>query len=196
MTRLQSQISFLLEIDKLKNVIRVNPLVGADRRENTAEHSWHLAMLALLLAEHANEPVDACRVMQMVLIHDIVEIDAGDSYAYNPTALQTQEAREHEAAQRIFGLLPPDQAAQMHALWDEFEARLTAESRFAAAIDRLMPLLHNYHTQGFTWKENSVTEAQVQARMAPMRLGSETLWQYAEAIIASAVEKGYFPPVP
>src|SRR5690606_13001631 len=141
--RLQAQLAFLLEIDRLKRILRRTSLVGGDRRENSAEHSWHLAVMAMILAEHANEPVDALHVLKMLLVHDIVEIDAGDTFAYDVQANQDKEAREQAAAERIFGLLPADQRDEIRAMWEEFDARVTPEARFANAMDRLMPALQN-----------------------------------------------------
>lgn len=192
--RLAQQIQFILEIDRLKAVTRRSYLIGGARHENSAEHSWHLAMMALLLAEYADEPVDVCRVVKLVLIHDIVEIDAGDTYVYNTQDVQTQAIRERRAAERIFGLLPPDQAREMWALWDEFEARETPEARFAAALDLLMPQLHNYHTQGRSWQENGATSEKVKARAQRLRDGSTQLWQYSQALIDDAIARGYLAP--
>lgn len=192
--RLQQQIRFILEIDNLKHVIRRTYLASGKRLENSAEHSWHLAMMALVLWEHANEKVDLLRVLKMVLVHDIVEIDAGDTYLYDEAGNAGKLAREQQAAERIFGLLPPDQGQELLQLWQEFEARQTADARFAAALDRFMPLLHNYHTKGRAWQENGVTNDQVIARTGHMVEGSETLWQEAEALLEEAVAQGYLAP--
>lgn len=190
-SRLSQQIDFILEIDRLKGVLRRSPLLDGSRRENSAEHSWHLALMALLLAEHANAPVDIGRVVKMVLIHDLVEIDAGDTFLYDEDGNDTKAARERQAAQRIFGLLPPDQGDEMKALWREFEARQTADARFAAALDRLIPLLHNYHNQGGPWQANGVSRDQVIAHVGHMGQGSAALWEYAQALIDDAVARGY-----
>ena len=189
--RLRRQLDFMIEIDKLKGIVRRSPLFGAKRLENDAEHSWHLAMMALLLSEHANVPVDQARVVKMVLIHDIVEIDAGDTYCYDEQGALDKRAREERAADRLFGLLPTDQAAEFRALWEEFEAEESADARFATALDRLMPLFHNYLSNGQTWRENQIAKAQVQKRCAPIRYGSETLWQVANTIIDDAVRRGH-----
>src|SRR5438874_2362757 len=149
--RFERQIRFILEIDKLKTILRRTYLIHADRAENTAEHSWHLAIMAILLAEHANEPVDVARVVKMVLVHDIVEIDAGDTYFYDPLGAADKAEREHTAADRLFGILPPDQSLELRTLWEEFEAGTTADARFALALDRFMPQLHNYYTKGRSW---------------------------------------------
>lgn len=190
-SRLRRQLDFILEIDKAKAVLRRSRLLDGSRRENDAEHAWHLAVMALVLAEYANEPIDLSRVVKMLLVHDIVEIDAGDTFIYDDADPHEKAQREQKAAHRIFGLLPPDQRQEFLSLWQEFEERSTPDARFAAALDRLQPLLANYHTQGSTWKEHGITKAQVIARNRHMHEGSETLWQYAEALITDAVAKGY-----
>src|SRR2546422_9454252 len=154
--RLDLQIRFILEIDKLKTILRRTYLLNEDRAENTAEHSWHLAIMALLLAEHANEPVNVARVVKMVLVHDIVEIDAGDTYFYDTAAALDKSEREHAAADRLYGILPADQGKELRDLWEEFEAAKTADARFALALDRFMPQLHNYHTHGRAWAEHGI----------------------------------------
>ena len=189
--RLQQQIGFILEIDRLKSVLRRTYLVHNPRHENSAEHSWHLAMMALLLAEHATAPVNLLRVLKMLLVHDIVEIDAGDTYCYDAAGSEGKAAREQDAARRIFGLLPVDQQAEMHDLWQEFEARQTPEAKFSTALDRLMPLLHNFHTQGRSWREHGITSAQVLEHNRHIGEGSQALWQSVEAMIKEAVSQGY-----
>ncbi len=189
--RLAAQIDFIVRIDRLKSVTRQTLLTDHSRRENSAEHSWHLALMALLLTEYAREPVDGVRVMRIVLAHDLVEIDAGDTFCYDENAKQGQHARELAAAKRIFALLPDDQAAELRALWDEFEARCTPEARFAAALDRLQPLFNNYLTRGGTWQEHDVVRAQVRRRIAPIADGSPRLAEVAAAVISAAVEEGY-----
>jgi putative hydrolase of HD superfamily len=191
--RLSRQIAFILEIDRLKHVLR-RSLTGSAaerRRENSAEHSWHLALMAVLLAEHADQAIDASRVVKMALVHDLVEIDAGDTYCYDDRAAMDKEARERCAAERIFALLPEDQAAKMRCLWDEFEARQTPEARFANAIDRLQPVMLNYYSQGQAWRENGVTSDRVVARNRPIEEGSAALWKFARGLIEDAVKKGY-----
>jgi putative hydrolase of HD superfamily len=194
--RLERQIRFILEIDRLKGVLRQSYLAGVERRENSAEHSWHLAVMALVLAEHANAAVDVTRVVQMLLVHDIVEVDAGDTYVYDPAARAGQAERERRAADRLFGLLPDDQGRELRALWEEFEGRASPEARFAAALDRLMPVLHNCFTGGRSWREHGVTADLVIERNRPMRGGSETLWTYALARVREAVERGDLAPAP
>jgi putative hydrolase of HD superfamily len=190
--QLARQIEFLVEIDRLKHVLRRTYLPGSDRRENSAEHSWHLALAALVLAEYADEPVDLTRVLPMLLVHDIVEIDAGDTFFYDLVGALDKAEREKLAADRIFGLLPPDQAAYLRALWDEFEERQTKEARFAGAIDRFMPLLHNYLTQGRPWRQHSVTGEQVMAMTDKIAPGSTAIAVFARQLVADAMEQGYF----
>jgi putative hydrolase of HD superfamily len=192
--RLDQQIRFILEIDALKSVMRRSHLVGADRPENSAEHSWHVAVMALLLAEHANERVDTSRVVRMLLIHDVVEVDAGDTYVYDTVGAEARAEREAQAADRLFGMLPEDQGRELRALWEEFEGGLTADARFAAALDRLMPVLHNVHTGGRSWREHGITADRVIARNSRMSEGSETLWEYARSLIEAAVAKGHLAP--
>ena len=192
--RLQRQIRFILEIDALKGVLRRTYLPGADRPENSAEHSWHVAVMAVLLAEHANEPVDVARVVRMLLIHDVVEVDAGDTYVYDTAGAEAKAEREVRAADRVFGLLPEDQGRELRALWEEFEEGRTAEARFADALDRLMPVLHNVHTEGRSWREHGITADRVIARNARMSEGSEALWEYARSLIEAAVAKGHLAP--
>jgi len=189
--RLARQIEFLIEIDRLKHVLRRAYLPGTDRNENTAEHSWHLAVAVLVLAEYAAEPVDLARVARMALIHDIVEIDAGDTFFFDPVGALDKAEREELAAARLFGLLPPDQAAGFRAAWEEFEERHTPEARFAAALDRLQPMLHNYLTGGLAWRKHGVTADRVHARNRHIGDGSPALWDVAQAIIGTAVERGF-----
>lgn len=192
--RLMKQLEFVREIDKAKSVLRRSLLLDRSRRENDAEHSWHLAVMAILLEEHANEPVDLLKVVKMLLIHDLVEIDAGDTYAYDPEGNRDKEERERRAAERIFGLLPEEQAEEFRGLWEEFEARSTPEARFAAAMDRFQPLMFNSFTEGATWKKHGVTREQVIARNRHIEEGSRTLWHHAEALIEESVRKGYLAP--
>lgn len=182
---LDQQLSFLLEIDRLKSVIRKSPLIDKSRRENTAEHSWHLAMYALVLAEHANDPIDVSRVIKMLLIHDVVEIDAGDTPIHEASGREDQAERERAAAERIFGLLPETQAADLRALWAEFELAETADAQFAKSLDRFQPLLHNIATGGGTWTESNVSGHQVTDRYGPtIRGGSAALWRHAQNAVS------------
>lgn len=188
--RLLKQVEFLVEIDKLKLILRQTRLIHEDRRENDAEHSWHLAMAALILAEHANEDIDLGKVLKMVLIHDLVEIDAGDTFCYDLEGAKDKAQREQKAAQRIFGLLPADQGEEFHALWEEFEERQTPEARFAAALDRFQPVLHNLRTGGGTWARHGIVRSQVQQRNAPMAEGSVALWDYISELLDDAAAQG------
>ena len=191
--RLRKQLEFSLEIDKEKNIVRQTHLSGHGRRENDAEHAWHMAVMAYLLREYANEEVDIARVMLMCLIHDIVEIDAGDTYAYDAEGRKTQKEREDRAKERIFSLLPDDQKAEMTALFDEFEEFQTAESRFTHAMDNLQPLLLNHSNGGSDWKEHGVSAAAVYERQKKTRLGSETLFKITDRIIRENIRKGSLP---
>lgn len=194
LNRLEQQIQFILEIDKLKSILRRTSLVNEARRENSAEHSWHIALVALLLVEYANESVDILRVVKMLLVHDIVEIDAGDTFAYSGVSKAEQRAKEVAAATRLFGLLPADQAAELHALWQEFDQEETPEAKFALAMDRLMPLLHNYHNAGGTWHEPGVNLERVQKRMSPIGASSAVLDEFIQRLLADAVARGLLKP--
>ncbi len=190
--RVKKQIEFIVEIDKLKHILRRTYLMDNSRHENDAEHSWHLAMMALLLSEYTNsKKINILRVLKMVLIHDIVEIDAGDTFCYDEVGQKGRLAEEVKAAERIFKILPDDQARKLRELWDEFEARETQEAKLAAAFDRLQPLLHNYYTEGYAWKENGVTSNMVIERNRHIQEGSRELWEFAENLISLAIEKGY-----
>jgi putative hydrolase of HD superfamily len=190
--RFQRQIEFILEADKLKHTLRRTILLDRSRRENSAEHSWHIALLALVLSEYAaGGSIDVFRVVKMLLIHDLVEIDAGDTYCYDDQGREDQDKREELAADRIFNILPEDQARSFRKLWDEFENRATPESRLANALDRLQPFLHNYFTEGQTWQENDVNSSQVVSRMQPVENGSPFLWNHVRALIDDAVRRGY-----
>ena len=190
--RLARQIAFLMEVDKVKTILRRNRVVSDPaRRENDAEHMYHFAIMAMTLSEYANAPVNLLRVLQMILVHDIVEIDAGDAFVYDEQAQVGKREREEAAADRIFSLLPDDQRDEFRAAWEEFEAEETPEARFAASIDRLQPLLCNYHTQGGAWKEHGVTPDRVFARNSKIARGSETLWESIARLLHDAVGKGY-----
>ena len=188
--RLDAQISFILELDKAKQVLRQNTLADASRQENDAEHMWHLAVIALVLREHAIGDIDIARVVEMLLVHDIVEIDAGDTFAYDDVGKLDKEERETAAAERIFGLLPEDQARWIWALWLEFEAKATPEARFAASIDRLQPLLINAASGGQAWKRHAVTADRVRARNAHIADGAPALWEKAQQVIQGAIDEG------
>ena len=189
--RISRQLRFVLEIDALKRVLRQTLLTDGSRRENSAEHSWHLALMAVLLAEHAPEGVRVERVVKMALIHDVVEIDAGDAFCYDADAMDGKEARERRAAERIFGLLPADQAAELKALWEEFEVGESPDARFANALDRLQPLLHNFETDGGSWRAHGITHARVLERMRPIERGAPALWALVVRILEAARERGW-----
>ncbi|MBE5746962.1 MAG: HD domain-containing protein [Clostridiales bacterium] len=188
--RLEDQIRFILEIDKEKNVLRQTHISGFTRQENDAEHAWHMATMVYLLKEYANEEFDVAKAMMMALIHDVVEIDAGDAYAYDAQALATQKEKEERAAERIFGLLPDDQRDELRALFEEFEEGKTPEAKFAKAMDNFQPLLLNDYNDGGDWREHSVCKTQVENRQKRTKLGSETLWQHTQTLIEKNVQKG------
>lgn len=188
--RLRQQLDFALEIDKEKNIFRQTHLSGHGRNENDAEHAWHMAIMAYLLREYSNEPVDIAKVMLMCLIHDIVEIDAGDTYAYDAEKLQTQKAREDAAKERIFSILPEEQKKELIALFDEFEDFQTPEAKFAHAMDNLQPLILNNSNGGGDWREHQVTAKQVYGRQDKTRLGSERLYEVTAQIIEENIQKG------
>ena len=188
--RLKKQLAFALEIDKEKNIFRQTHLSGHGRNENDAEHAWHMAIMAYLLREYANEPVDIAKVMLMCLIHDIVEIDAGDTYAYDEENLKTQKAREDAAKERIFSLLPDDQKEELTQLFDEFEEYETAESRFAHAMDNFQPLILNNSNGGSDWKEHGVSAETVYGRQRKTSLGSEKIFEVTDGIIQENIRQG------
>jgi len=188
--RLKKQLDFALEIDKEKNIFRQTHLSGHGRNENDAEHAWHMAIMAYLLKEYSNEPVDIGKVMLMCLIHDIVEIDAGDTYAYDAENLKTQKAREDAAKERIFSILPEEQKEELIKLFDEFETYETAESKFAHAMDNLQPLILNNSNGGSDWREHGVTKEQVYGRQSKTKLGSERLYEVTDKLIQENINKG------
>jgi putative hydrolase of HD superfamily len=197
MEPLDSQLRFLLEADKLKTVLRQSTIIDASRKENSAEHSWHLALMALVLRDHSPPGTDLGHVIAMLLLHDLVEIDAGDLFLYAGAEAQArQEVAERAAADRIFALLPASQAEAFRALWDEFEERHTQEAKFARALDRLQPMLANYQTGGGTWLAHRVTADQVLLRVALIEDGSATLGEYARDLIARSVARGFLAPGP
>lgn len=191
--RIAKQIAFALELDKEKSVFRQTHLSGHGRNENDAEHAWHMAIMAYLLKEYSNEPVDIARVMIMCLIHDVVEIDAGDTYAYDAEGLATQKAREDAAKERIFSLLPEDQKAEFTAIFDEFEANETAEAKFAHSMDNFQPLILNNSNGGGDWKEHSVTAKKVYGRQSRTKEGSEKIYEITDKIIQENIRKGSLP---
>ncbi|MEU4513571.1 HD domain-containing protein [Nonomuraea wenchangensis] len=189
--RLNAQIAFAVEIDKLKRIIRRNHLIDGSRRENTAEHSWYVGTLAMVLGEHAPPGTDLRRVVAMLLVHDLVEIDAGDTFIYDPVEVAAQVEVERAAAERIFGLLPAEQGAELRALWDEFEERETPEARFAKALDRFAPILANHHTEGGTWPLFKVRASQVREKVRIIEEGSPTLGRYALELVELSVARGH-----
>ena len=188
--RFDRQLAFILEADKEKTILRQTHISGYERQENDAEHAWHMAMMIYLLKEYANEEFDVAKAMMMALIHDIVEIDAGDTYAYDTKALETQKEREEKAADRIFGMLPEDQRDELRGLFEEFEAVDSAEARFAKVMDNFQPLLLNDYNNGKDWRAHQVRKAQVVGRQRSSKLGSEEIWKYTEKLIDENVKKG------
>jgi putative hydrolase of HD superfamily len=193
-SRLARQLAFCVEADKVKQVFRQNPVTDGTRKENDAEHMWHLALMAMVLAEYAVEPVDLSRVIGMLLVHDLVEIDAGDAFVYDQAARAAAVTRELAAAERIFSILPDDQAAWVRQLWDEFEAKATPEARFAGALDRLQPMLMNATADGGGWAEHGITAQRVRATNAVIDHGSPALWAAAQEVLARAVSDGVLQP--
>ena len=188
--RFEKQLAFLLEADKEKNILRQTHLSGHGRRENDAEHAWHMAMMIYLLREYSNREIDLAKTMMMALIHDIVEIDAGDTYAYDSVGLKSQKEREARAAERIFGMLPQDQCDELRALFDEFESGESAEAQFAKVMDNFQPLLLNNSNGGADWREHQVTKSKVIGRQQTSLHGSEDIWKYTEELINENVKKG------
>lgn len=189
--RLKKQIDFLLELDKMKNLYRQTYVLHENRKENDAEHSWHIAIMAFMLAEYSNEPIDVPHVMKMLLLHDVVEIDAGDTYCYDTEGYKTKTDREEKAARRIFGLLPDDQRDEYYALWREFEDSETPDARFAAVLDRLQPLLLNYTKNGISWQEHGVHKEQVLNRNIDYFSSSDQLAETIKSFINDAYTKGW-----
>lgn len=190
MDRLQKQIEFIIEVDKLKDIIRQTHLTNGERKENDAEHSWHLSLMAVFLSEYSKEPVDVLQVIKMVLIHDLVEIDAGDTYLYDESGNCTKAAREQKAAERIFNILPKDQAEELFKLWNEFEERRTPESKFANTLDRIQPILLNDATQGRAWREHDVCIDQILSKNEYTSQGSDVLWEYIQEVFEKNIKNG------
>lgn len=188
----RQQMAFLAEIDKMKSVYRQTILINQSRRETDAEHSWHLAMMAMTLFEHNRNPqVDLSRVIRMGLVHDLVEIYAGDTFAYDTEGNRTKAGREQEAADRLFAMLPPEQGREYRALWEEFDAEETPDARYATAMDRLQPFLNNYMTEGHTWKLNHVTESKVRGRVGIIETAVPEIWPAVDAMVRECVERGW-----
>ncbi|NLK74787.1 MAG: HD domain-containing protein [Clostridiales bacterium] len=189
MTRLEKQIQFIEEVDKLKTIVRQTYIADGSRKENDAEHSWHLALMCVVLSEYSNEDIDIAKTMAMLLLHDIIEIDAGDTYAYDAEANTSKKERELAAAQRIFNILPEDQAKYFRALWDEFEEAKTPEAKFANTLDKLQPVILNNKSKGKSWREHQVKASQIYERNKITPEGSESLWHYAKEVIKENIEK-------
>ena len=186
----EKQIAFIMELDKIKQIGRQTYLADGSRKENDAEHSWHLALMCFVLAEYANEPIDVLKTMKMVLLHDVIEIDAGDTYAYDTEGNKTKREREVKAADRIFGLLPEGQRTEFRGLWDEFEKMETPEAKFANMLDKVQPLLLNDASGGRSWEEHAVRGSQVMKRNERTHEGSEKIWEYAKALIEKNIKLG------
>lgn len=192
--KLKKQIEFLVEIDKMKNVFRKTVLIDKSRRENDAEHSWHFAMLAMVLSEYSSEKVDVNKVIRIALVHDLVEVYAGDTFAYDDEAKKDKEKREREAAEKLFGILDSEQGKYLRSLWDEFEQKESIEAKYANVCDRFQPLIHNYLTDGFTWKEGNVRSSQVLERMDIIRETAPELWKVVTGIVDESVKTGILLP--
>ncbi len=189
--RFEQQLAFIVEIDKMKSILRRTLIIDGSRRENDAEHSWHIGVMAMLLREYAEPGVNVERVVQMCLVHDLIEIYAGDTFAYDTAANGDKAQRERASADRLYALLPPEQGAMLRDLWEEFDAEQTVDARYAAAMDHLQPFIHNALTDGHTWKEGAVTKAMVYARMNIVKEATPALWPYVEARIAEGIANGY-----
>lgn len=188
--RLEQQLNFIIEMDQMKHIVRQTPLADGSRKENDAEHSWHIAVMAILLQEYASEPIDILKVTKMLLLHDIVEIDAGDTYAYDLVHNGSKTQRENDAADRLYAMLPEDQKERYRALWDEFELQETPEARYALAIDRLQPLLLNHVSEGISWVEHNVQRSAVEKRNEDSKHIAPALYEIVEEVIAEHVERG------
>ncbi len=192
--KLRNQIKFVMIIDDMKNIFRRNLIIDGSRRENDAEHSWHFAMLAMILEEYSAEKINIERVLKIALVHDLIEVYAGDTFAYDEKGNEDKHDREMQAAEKLFGILDPVQGAEIRALWDEFEQMETPEARYANAIDRIQPLILNYMTNGHTWKEGNVHSTQIYKRMDIIRTATPELWHIVEGIISTSVEIGILKP--
>ena len=188
--RLLKDIEFIVELDKMKSIIRQTSLIGKDQREDDAQHSWHIAVMAMVLGEYANEKVDICKVIKMLLVHDLVEIYAGDTFCYDKKGNESKRERELIAADKIFGMLEEDKAKELRALWDEFEEQKTPEALFAASMDRLQPMLNNYYNKGGTWQKFNVGKEDIYKRIGPLKDSSSELWYFVSHMIEDAYNKG------
>ena len=189
--RLLKDMDFIVELDKMKSILRQTSLINEDRREDDAQHSWHISLMAMLLAEYSNEKVDVLKVIKMLLTHDLVEIYAGDTFCYDEVGNSDKREREVAAAEKIFGMLDKDKGKELRALWDEFEEMKTPEALFAASMDRLQPMLNNYHNDGGTWKKFDVSKSDIYKRIGPVKDSSDELWGYVEYMLEDAHKKGF-----
>ena len=189
--KLKRDIDFIIELDKMKSILRQNSLIDGSRKENDAEHSWHIAVMAMVLHEYSNLPIDLCKVIKMLLIHDLVEIYAGDTFCYDEEGNETKEERELKAAEKLFNMLDEDKGKELRSLWAEFEERKTNEAIFAAAMDRLQPLFSNYYNEGGTWKKFNVNKEAVYKRIEPIKEASDEIWKLVTNMIEDAIRKGY-----
>lgn len=188
--RLLKDIEFIVELDKMKSILRQTSLINEDRREDDAQHSWHISVMAMILGEYSNEKIDVCKVIKMLLTHDLVEIFAGDTFCYDKVGNEDKKERETLAAEKIFGMLEEDKGRELRALWDEFEDGKTPEALFAASMDRLQPMLSNYYNNGGTWKKFNVAKEDIYKRIAPVKKSSDELWSFVENMIEDAYDKG------
>ncbi|WP_313756179.1 HD domain-containing protein [Tissierella sp.] len=188
--RLLKDIKFIVELDKMKSILRQTSIIGGERREDDAQHSWHISVMAMILGEYSNEKVDICKVIKMLLTHDLVEIFAGDTFCYDKAGNEDKKEREELAAEKIFGMLDEDKGRDLRALWDEFEEMETTEALFAASMDRLQPMLNNYHNNGGTWKKFNVAKEDIYKRIAPVKNSSDELWDFVQNMIEDSYNKG------
>lgn len=188
--RLKKDMEFIVELDKMKSIIRQTSIIGQDKREDDAQHSWHISVMAMILSEYSNENINVCKVIKMLLIHDLVELFAGDTFCYDKIGNEDKEDRELAAADKIYGMLDEDKGKELRALWDEFEERKTPEALFAASMDRLQPILSNYHNNGGTWKKYDVSQSQIYERVAPIKESSNDLWQFVDNLLQDAYSRG------
>ena len=189
--RLLKDMEFIIELDKMKSILRQTSLINEDRREDDAQHSWHISVMAMILAEYSNEKVDVLKVMKMLLTHDLVEIYAGDTFCYDEVGNSDKREREVAAAEKIFGMLDEDKGTELRALWDEFEEMQTPDALFAASMDRLQPMLNNYHNSGGTWKKFDIAKSDIYKRIGPVKDSSDELWKYVEHMIEDAFKKDF-----
>lgn len=188
--RLLKDIEFIVELDKMKSILRQTSLIGEDRREDDAQHSWHISVMAMILGEYSNEKIDVCKVIKMLLTHDLIEIYAGDTFCYDKVGNESKRERELAAADKIFAILDGDKGKELRALWDEFEEQKTHEALFAASMDRLQPMLNNYHNNGGTWRKFSVAKEDIYKRISPVKQSSDELWKFVEYMLGDAIERG------